>query len=177
MRDQKLILPKKTILALFAGVLVLGVVGFLLLFPVIRDMNRIDRQIARAQTRLAVKKELYPDYSRLLKMQQTQQDFKLVPFAEKTTRVEDISIFGQTIASLCARTGMDFVAATPSPESIRGAEHTVLVDVVLRGDFLRFREFLLQLLQVPSLQRVQQIKVRSIPEDREYGLKLWVGLH
>jgi hypothetical protein len=140
-------------------------------------MNRIDRQIARAQTRLAVKKELYPDYSRLLKMQQTQQDFKLVPFAEKTTRVEDISIFGQTIASLCARTGMDFVAATPSPESIRGAEHTVLVDVVLRGDFLRFREFLLQLLQVPSLQRVQQIKVRSIPEDREYGLKLWVGLH
>jgi hypothetical protein len=177
MRDQKLILPKKTILALFAGVFLLGIVGFLLLFPVFRDMNRMDGQIARAKTRLAVKKELYPEYSRLLKMQQAQQDFKLVPFAEKTTRVEDISIFGQTIASLCARTGMDFVAATPSPESIRGAEHTVLVDVVVRGDFLRFRDFLLQLLQVTSLDRVQQIKIRSIPEDREYGLKLWVGLH
>ncbi|GAU08972.1 hypothetical protein [Desulfoplanes formicivorans] len=177
MRNQKLILPKKTILALVAGVLVLGVVGFLLLFPVLRDMNRLDRQIARAQTRLAVKKELYPDYSRLLKMQQTQEAFRLIPYEDTMTREKDISTFGNTIASLCTRTGMDYVAATPSPESISGAKHMVLVDVVIRGDFLRFREFLLQLLQVPSLVSVQQIKVRSIPEDREYGLKLWVGLH
>ncbi|MGX9365989.1 hypothetical protein ACTVJH_08080 [Desulfoplanes sp. PS50] len=177
MQDQKLIFPKKTLLAMVGGTLVLVVAGFLLLYPLVRDMNRIDRQIQQARARLAVKKELYPDYTRLLQVEQIQKSFVLVPYEEQTALEQDITTFGSTLASLCKSSGLDFVSATPSPESIRSEKNRVLVDVVIRGDFFRFRDFLLQLLQVPSLVRVQQISVRAIPENREYGLKLWAGLH
>jgi hypothetical protein len=157
--------------------LVLVAVGFLLLYPLVRDMNRLDRQIRQDRARLAVKKELYPDYTRLLQVEQTQKGLVLVPYEAQTALEQDITTFGSTLASLCKGSGMDFVTATPSPESIRSEKNRVLVDAVIRGDFYRFRDFLLRLLQVPSLVRVQQISVRAIPENREYGLKLWVGLH
>lgn len=176
MHDQKMVLPRKTIICMSSGMLILILIAITFLVPLSRKITRLDSQLMHSRNKLAAMKELYPEYTRLLGVEHSQSSFKLIPYDEKRLQEQDISIFGNTLATICTQTGMDFVSATPSPESITGENHRVLVDVVIRGDFLLFRNFLLNLLQVPSLEHLQQIQVRPIPENREYRLQIWVAL-
>jgi len=177
MDTQGIKIPQKTVGIMVLGFMILIGSGLGTFFSVSPKIKRVDAQIAAASHRLAVMKDLSPSYTRLLKMYQEQSEIETIPYdPAKALAEHDISSFGQMVDRLASDSGMIFVAATPSPESLKGEDRTIMVDLAVRGTFENFRGFLIKILQVPSLAYVQGVQIRTIPEDKEYTLQLWVRL-
>jgi Tfp pilus assembly protein PilO len=95
-------------------------------------------------------------------------------YSPKRIPLKDITTFEQRIHTVSEKTGMQCASVRPRPETIQADKDRILVAVVLQGEFVDFRKFLLQLLAFPCLIGVEQIQISSIPENREYNLSLWV---
>jgi hypothetical protein len=50
------------------------------------------------------------------------------------------------------------------------------VNLVLRGDFVNFRNFLIRLGGNPAVQRIEEIVVQQKPDSKEFRLKIWVAI-
>ena len=43
------------------------------------------------------------------------------------------------------------------------------------GDFIKFRDFLVDLGNIPSFERIEEIQIRAIENSREFKLKIWLA--
>ncbi|WP_462325719.1 hypothetical protein [Desulfoplanes sp.] len=174
MDEQQVKLPQKTILLIVIGFVLLAGGGLGIHLTYKPKIERIQGRIAGDTGRISMFEKLYPTYSRLLSVYQKRKAIKTIPFDPATTAERDISGFGHELELLCEKAGMQFVSATPRPETIEADKQRILVETKVRGGFAGFRRFLVRLLGMPSLAHVQQIQVHSVPENREYSLELWV---
>ena len=174
MDDKQLKLPQKTIVAIIAGFVLLFGTGLGIHLTYKPGIASVQQRIDDNTKRLDVFTKLYPTYNKLFALHQKQKEQNLISYSSTRVPERDISGFGDRIEKMCEQTGMDFISANPLPESIEADKQRILVDAVVRGEFGFFRDFLVKLLQVPSLVFIEQVQVRSIPEDREYALRLWV---
>jgi hypothetical protein len=174
MNEKGLKLPQKTIVAIVVGFVLLFGSGLGIFVTMNPKISSVQQRIDENRQRLDAFKKLYPTYSTLSGHIEKYKERPLIPYSPTRVPERDISGFGVHIERICEQTGVHFVSTQPKPESIQSDKDRILVDTVIRGPFKDFRNFLIQLLQLESLVFINQIQVRSIPEDREYVLSLWV---
>ena len=51
----------------------------------------------------------------------------------------------------------------------------MLMRIHTTGDFMKFREFLVDLGTIPSLEQIEELKIRAIEDSREYQLRIWIA--
>jgi hypothetical protein len=51
----------------------------------------------------------------------------------------------------------------------------MLMRVHVTGDFMKFREFLMDMGTIPSFEQIEEIIIRAIEGSREYKLKIWLA--
>jgi hypothetical protein len=49
------------------------------------------------------------------------------------------------------------------------------MQIRLNGDFYKFREFLVDLGSIPSLEHIEEINIRPLQKSREFEIKLWLA--
>ena len=51
----------------------------------------------------------------------------------------------------------------------------LLMRIEVTGDFMKFRDFLIDLGTIPSLAHIENVDIRAIEADREIKLKIWLA--
>jgi hypothetical protein len=51
----------------------------------------------------------------------------------------------------------------------------MLMRVHLTGEFMKFRQFLIEMGTIPPLEQIEEIIIRAIEGSREYKLKIWLA--
>ena len=71
---------------------------------------------------------------------------------------------------------MTLVSAVPNLGALTGDAQFIAVDIVLRGNFINFRKFLITLGGIPYLEHIEEIAIQAKPDVKEYRLKLWMAV-
>ncbi len=52
----------------------------------------------------------------------------------------------------------------------------MLITMKIKGDFLYFYNFLIQLNQIPYLEHIEQIRIRTVKDSKDIFMKIWIAV-
>lgn len=178
MAERKIIdvIPKQSMIYIafcLAGLLIFLLAGIL---PNVRTMDELANQTAVARFQLEERKTLSPLQKTLLE-QSTKKESDILPLPGKEklagTKIDTLPI---AIGAMAKTSGMSMISAIPSLNALVGDAPFLSVNVVLRGDFINFRKFLIHLGSLPHMQQIEEIAIEQKGEAKEFRLKLWVAV-
>jgi Tfp pilus assembly protein PilO len=169
-------LPRQSVIYLVLGLLIIGLVGVALILPANIKMHRLDAKAEEVKFKIQEQRILLP-IQQTLKKQSEQKVSEMLPLPQPG-RLEKARI-GTIPASFIASakaSGMSLTEARPDLGALTGNAQVLPVDVVLKGDFLNLRKFLIALGGMPYVQRIDQISIQEMPDTKEFRLKVWVAV-
>lgn len=178
MADTKLGIDVPQQSVIYIVVCLFGILIFVFagIIPAGRSLVELDEQIADARYRMEEQKTLIP-LLQLLQGQSSKRESQILPLPEKgrlpQARIDTIPVAFGTAAKT---SGMTLVSALPNLNALTGDAQFLLVDAVLRGDFLQFRRFLIQIGGLPYVQHIEEIVIQEKADVQEFRLKIWVAL-
>ena len=81
-----------------------------------------------------------------------------------------------TFSTAARVSGMSMVSAIPNLTALTGDAQFLSVNVVLRGDFLNLRKFLINLGGIPYVKQIEEIAIQQKLDTKEFRLKIWVAV-
>jgi hypothetical protein len=169
-------IPRQSILYLtlcLAGIAIFILAGIL---PNSWTIAELVNQARDARFRLEETRTLHPVQKSLLD-KSAKKESKILPLPEKgrlsRTEIDTLPI---TFGALAKTSGLSLISAIPNLSALTGDASALSVNVVLRGDFVNFRKFLIQLGGNASVQQIEEITLQQRPDSKEFRLKIWVAV-
>jgi hypothetical protein len=155
------------------GVVILVII-LLMIYPDYHTLAALDKNIKQLNTKIETQKLLFPLFQKML----TEIDLKLpkgmaFPKEEKLTQEKAESIVS-IFHELADKSGLKVVEVSPDVESTLNGSGFLLMNVVVKGDFFKLREFLVALGSLSYLEKIEQIKLQNIEGGKEIRLKIWL---
>ncbi|EKD21885.1 MAG: hypothetical protein ACD_87C00287G0003 [uncultured bacterium] len=169
-------IPRQSII--YFGFCLAGVIIFILagILPNIWTMEELGRQATDTRFRLEEKRALSPLKKSLHdRSMKKESDVLPLPVKGKLARTE-LNTLPLTFGALAKKSGMSMTSAIPNISALTGDASSLSVNVVLKGDFINFRKFLIQLGGTPSVQHIEEITLQQKPDSKEFRLKIWVAI-
>ena len=175
MKSFKLI-PRRTV------IIHLSWLGSLLLFilviivPVQRFMAGFDGRIKHIQYQVDEQKSLQPIYQALKAKSQTTAP-SILPTPESGKLARDlVSVVPSTIGRIVRNAAMETITISPDVNSLANQSRSLLMNTVIRGDFMSFRKFLIGVGELPYLERFEEIEIKQDQDFMEFRMKIWLAL-
>ena len=168
-------LPTKSLLNLlvFSGIILLFV--FLAILPSKTETENLDFEIDTIKMRIEEQKILTPVYESLLKKATIEPPAGIeIPKKEKLSRDETKNI-SSTFQELANQTLLELVDITPNVGSLLNESGYLTIDMILKGEFINLHAFLVRLGQIPYVELIEQISIRSITNTKEIKVKVWLA--
>ena len=70
---------------------------------------------------------------------------------------------------------LELVEFMPAVETLINRSGYMMLDIELRGEFINLHPFLLQMCQMPYLEQIEEIKIRSIRDTKEMKIRMWLA--
>jgi hypothetical protein len=161
--------------SLLVGVIII-VIFLVIGFYNVRSLNDLDRDVQKIKADIEEQRIMAPLYNDLIEKIKVKTK-KHLPFPAKAKLPREqheqiTSIFGE----LAKRANLEVVSITPDVNSLAGGSGLLVVNAALKGDFFNFRNYLIELGNVPYLEHLGEIQIQTIPGGREFHLKLWVSV-
>ena len=170
------IIPRRSILyslLCLSGVLFIVFTGIV---PNQFSLARLDQKIKSIQFQIEEQKSLYPLYQLLQKKSQT-RDAKVLPAPARSplprTQLDTIP---STFRQIAQKANIDTVLVSPNLNSLGNDSRFILVDTVVRCDFLNFRKLLIGLGEIPYLESIEEIQIQQNEDTMEFKMKIWLAL-
>jgi len=166
---------KESFSSLLVGVIII-VIFLVIGFYNVRSLNDLDRDVQKIKADIEEQRIMAPLYNDLIEKIKVKTK-KHLPFPAKAKLPREqheqiTSIFGE----LAKRANLEVVSITPDVNSLAGGSGLLVVNAALKGDFFNFRNYLIELGNVPYLEHLGEIQIQTIPGGREFHLKLWVSV-
>jgi hypothetical protein len=178
MADQKMIVkfPRQSItylLLCLTGVLIFIFAGIL---PNNRTMADLSTKTAAVRFQLDEQRELSP-FRKSLQEKSEKKESEILPLPAKGSLVQaKINTLPMTFSTAAKVSGMTLVSAIPNLNALTGNAQFLSINVVLRGDFLNLRKFLIHLGGIPYVKQIEEIAIQQKPDTKEFKLKIWVAV-
>lgn len=159
---------------IWLGICVAGVLTFLLVFvyPNAMAMNDLDEQAADLERQVQEQELLHPIYLALIRQVQQGAAHQMPdPGRSRVDRTTINDIHG-VFASMAAEAGVVFDSAVPDPVSYLEESRHLTMNVAFSGDFFNFRELLVRICQLPYLDAIEQLQIRTDGDTKRLRLKL-----
>ncbi len=168
-------LPAKINTYLLIGAAGLAAFFIFVIYPYHRSLANADLDIQTIKARIEEQKILYPVFMDLLKKARMKES-KGLPFPEneKLSR-DDAGKISDIFQDVAKKSNFMLKHIVPDTDSLaEGSEH-LKVTLVITGDFPEFRKFLVALGEVPYLEHVERIQIRTVKNYKEISLKVWLA--
>ncbi len=169
-------LPKKTVTYLL--ICVGGILGFFVfaVHPNQKSLAGLDMEIKKLDGQIKEQKILFPVYETLLKKGKFKKPGAF-PFPQKAKlgrhETERISlIFGEK----ARKSNLSLVDVIPDVESLSEDSGVLTVNMLMKGNFLDFRDFLIHLGEIPYVENIEEIKIQPAEGIKEFSLKVSLSL-
>jgi hypothetical protein len=105
------------------------------------------------------------------------KESEILPLPAKGTLAQaKINGLPMTFSAAAKTSGMSLVSAIPIFSATPGNSQFLSVNVVLRGDFMNLRKFLIHLGGIPYVTQIEEIAIQQKPDTKEFRLKVWVAV-
>ena len=151
-----------------------GIVVFVLLIiiPTQRVSAELDRDIEKLHARIDEQRILKPVFDSLLKQVKKKGPTNLPAIKKAKLARGDINKISEHLLGIARRCELDLHGIQTDVQSMNNNEKYLLVRIHATGDFIKFREFLMDLAKMPSLEQIEEIHVRAIEISREFKVKI-----
>jgi hypothetical protein len=169
------ILPTQSlILFLVCGAGILAYV-FLIILPTQKNSAELDKDIVKIGDRIEEQRILKPVFESLLKQVQKKEptDLPITPKA-KLDRA-DISKLSEGLQEMAFRHGLKIQDMNTEVSDLIGKNGYLLMRINLTGAFMDFRNFLVDLGTIPSLEIIEEVQIRAIEGSREFKIRMWMA--
>ncbi|MDX1708719.1 MAG: hypothetical protein R3274_08980 [Desulfobacterales bacterium] len=158
-------------------VCVVGILAFFLLIilPSERASDELDREIQALSARIEEQRILTPVFHSLLKRAKMEPPSDL-PVPERTKLTHgDINTISTLFQEMAARHNLKLEDVKTDVSSMVQDAGSLSMQLRLNGNFYKFRDFLVDLGSIPSLEHVEEINIRPTNASRELEIKLWLA--
>lgn len=176
LRKAGIDLPKQSLAYIAISVIVILLFVFVGIFPAKKLLADLDGQTAEVKYRIEEQRILVP-YYQSLKERTDKADLQFLPLPQKASLPQSKIITIPAIFSDAAKkSGMSLLSAIPQISGITAGGSTLPVNISLRGDFFKFRKFLINIGAIPYVQHIEEISIQEAPGAREFILKILVAI-
>lgn len=178
MAEQKMAVtfPKQSIIYLvlcLTGILIFVLTGIL---PNSRTMSELSAKIEDTRFRLEEQRALSP-FQKSLQVKSEKKESEILPLPAKGVLEQArINTLPTVFGSAARASGMSLASAIPNLTALTGDAQALSVNVVLRGDFVNLRKFLIHLGGIPYVKQIEEIAIQQKPDTKEFRLKIWVAV-
>ena len=158
-------------------VCVVGILAFLLLIilPSERASTELDQEISKLNARIEEQRILTPVFHSLLKRSKMAPPSDL-PVPERTKLTYgDINSISSVLQEIAARHNLKLEEIKTDVSSMVQDTGYLSMQLRLNGNFYKFRDFLVDLGSIPSLEHIEEISIRPLKASRELEIKLWLA--
>lgn len=176
MKKLNLNIPEKSLGYLFVCGGIILLIALLGIFPLYKYNDNNLNQIKKLENQLVAQKELGPIYLTLSKTME-KKEARLLPNPKKTTiSREEAGKFQDVFKTITGKSHLRIVSLTPDLSKLTGTPPFLLHSAALRGEFANFRKMLIELGEVPYLDRIEEISIQQFPDSMEFRLKIWIAI-
>ena len=166
--------PQSLVLFLLCGAGIVALI-FLVILPSQKASAELDREIEELSSRIERQRILKPVFKSLFEKAKAKNSTKL-PTIQKTKLARDeIPKLINHFQDLAQRHHLTLQEISPDVNSLKDGSGHLLMNLSLTGEFLNFRDFLIDVGALPSLEHTEELKIRSVKTTRELRLKLWMA--
>ena len=158
-------------------VCVVGILAFMLLIilPSEKSARELDQEISKLNARMEEQRILTPVFQSLLKRSKMAPPSDL-PVPERTKLTYgSINTISNVFQEIAARHNLKLEEIKTDVGSMVQDTGYLSMQLRLNGDFYKFREFLVDLGSIPSLEHIEEINIRPLQSTRELDIKLWMA--
>jgi len=175
-------LKTKSLIYLSGGIGILAFIVIFLIVPYHYKLKRIDIEIEKKKRYMEEQTLLIPHFQ---KIRQIKRDIKgihdEVQFNEASGLKEKLPLNETDNAiSLFSEIALKnhFQVEAVESDKNASADHSgyMLITMKIKGDFLHFYNFLIQLNQIPYLEHIEQIRIRTVKDTKDIYLKIWIAV-
>jgi hypothetical protein len=151
-----------------------GILVFILLIiiPTQKMSAELDVDIQKLHNRIDEQRILKPVFDNLLK-QVKKKGLTNLPVTRKIKLARgDINQISEHLLGIARRCDLDLNDIQTDVKSLNNKDRFLLVRIQATGDFMRFREFLMDLGKIPSLEQIEEIHIRAIEANREFKVNI-----
>lgn len=169
-------IPQQSVI--YIGLCLIGILIFVFLgiIPAGHSLAKLDMWINDAKSQLEGQKTLMPLFQSL-QGRSEKKDSQVLPLPEQgklpQTRIDTLPVTFGTAAKV---SGMTLVSALPNLNALTGDAQFLSMDVVLRGNFIHFRKFLVQIGSLPYVHHIEEIAIQGKADTTEFRVKIWVAV-
>jgi len=169
------ILPTQSLVYFLICGIGIVVFVFLIIIPSQKTSAELDKQIVKVGDRIEEQRILKPVFDSLLKRAKKKNPTEL-PMTEKVKLDRaDISKVSESLQEMAFRHGLKIQNLNTDVATVVGKSGYLQMRINLTGEFMSFRDFLVDLGTIPSLELIEEIQIRAIEGSREYKIKVWMA--
>ena len=154
-----------------------GILAFfvLIILPSEKSANELDLEIAKLNMRIEEQRILTPVFHSLLKRAKMGPPSGLPDPQKAKLTHGDINTISSVFQEIAARHDLKLEDVKTDVSSMVQDTGYLSMQLRLNGTFYKFREFLVDLGSIPSLEHIQEISIRPKNKSRELKIKLWLA--
>ena len=155
-----------------AGIIIFVI---LIILPAQKTSTELDNDIETFNARLDEQRILKPVFDKLLK-QVNNKALTTLPAPKKAKLARgDIHKISEHLLETARRYDLTLRNIQTDVKVLENKVEFLLLQIHATGDFNKFRDFLVDLGTIPSLEQIEEIHIRAIENSREFRLKIWLA--
>ena len=155
-----------------AGILVFVL---LIIIPAQQTLADLERDIDKLTARIDEQRILRPVFDNLLKQVKKKKLTKLPVIQKVKLARGEINQLSERILENARRCDLQLRGIQTDVNALENNTEYLLVRIHATGDFKKFRDFLVNLGDIPSLEQIEEIDIRAIENSRDFKLKVWLA--
>ena len=175
MKNFLSILPTQSLIYFLicgAGILVFI---FMIIIPTQNASTELDKDIKKLGEQIEEQRLLKPVFDSLLKRAKKKNPTEL-PSTQKVKLARgDISKISEDLREIARGHGLQLKDVKTDVNALMSNTGFLMMRLELAGNFMRFRDFLVDLGTIPSLEQIEEIQIKAIKASREFKLKIWLA--
>ncbi len=165
-------LPTRSIVYFVMFLCVLLLFFLLVVYPQRISLAEADLDIKKLKVRIEEQKMLYPVFQNLLKKARV-KDTEGLPFPKKTklTRDEILKI-SSIFQKITQKSNLILKEIIPDVDALISDPGYLKLNLIIKGEFSDLRNLMLQLGELPYLEHIERIQIRSVQDSKEISFKI-----
>lgn len=144
----------------------------LVIYPQHISLAEADQDITKLKVRIEEQKILYPIFQNLLKKARV-KDTESLPFPKKTKLMRnETSKISSIFKNIAQKSNLILKEIIPDVDALIGGSEHLKLNLTVKGEFLDLRNFMLHLGELPYLEDIERIQIRSVQDSTEISFKI-----
>lgn len=148
---------------------------FLIIVPNNNAAAELDRDIEKINDSIDQQRILRPVFDSLLQRAKKKNPTKLPNIKKKKLERDEVNQVSTRLQDMAARHELEIRNIKTDVNQLMKNSGFLQMRIQAIGDFMNFRDFLLDLGTIPALEQIEEIKVTAIAGTRQFQLKIWLA--